>query len=352
MVVFYHVGFSPSVGPVVIYGGFGVHLFFLLSGYLLFKPFLRAMTDDTHVFPDTRLFYLRRFLRIYPPYFVSLIVFLAVRALTHSKLPNTLDLVTHVLLVFNWVRSLDFFSISGVYWSLAIEAQYYVLLPPACAAAYGVFKTSGNRAAVALIVAFLACGVASRASELMLYSESRVHEADVKFRTVFSYLDLFGFGMLIAYLEQKVCPSRTVRLTLVVAGVVIFLLANSWARWAAHGSWLFGGSTAYHTLDPIVASIGAGMVMLSIVTRPSKRARNSRPNLLAWLGDISFSVYLYHLLIEALIVRVVNLEHLPYQRRAMLYAAISIAPVLGFSWLMYWLVERPSLLLVARCRGK
>src|SRR6476660_7671196 len=51
----------------------GVHLFFVLSGFLLFLPYARWIQDDRSR-PSAYLFYKRRFLRIVPAYWASLVI--------------------------------------------------------------------------------------------------------------------------------------------------------------------------------------------------------------------------------------------------------------------------------------
>ncbi len=61
---------NPLASSVSTAGGTGVTLFFVLSGFLLFMPFAKALLFNTQ-WPLNRVFYLRRFLRIIPGYYVS-----------------------------------------------------------------------------------------------------------------------------------------------------------------------------------------------------------------------------------------------------------------------------------------
>ena len=67
MVFAFHTGASFRWPPLAFYGNSGVHLFFVLSGYLIFQPFLKSMGGSKPM-PSIGRFYARRFLRIYPPY--------------------------------------------------------------------------------------------------------------------------------------------------------------------------------------------------------------------------------------------------------------------------------------------
>src|SRR5260221_12923885 len=71
MVLAWHTGACVRWPPLALYGNTGVDLFFVLSGYLLFQPFMKAIAAGSPM-PPLGNFYLRRFLRIYPPYLASL----------------------------------------------------------------------------------------------------------------------------------------------------------------------------------------------------------------------------------------------------------------------------------------
>jgi peptidoglycan/LPS O-acetylase OafA/YrhL len=108
----------------IFYGKTGVQLFFVLSGFLLFLPYAQ-WAFGLRERPATLLFYKRRALRVGPAYWASL----AVLALTLPKtLATVKDLALHVGFLSNttWETT---FSINGVYWTMAIEVQFYALLP-------------------------------------------------------------------------------------------------------------------------------------------------------------------------------------------------------------------------------
>src|SRR5260370_28916676 len=64
--------FPPLVTAVAFAGDTGVTLFFVLSGFLLFLPYAKALLFEDTRWPSTRQFYLLRVLRIIPAYYVSL----------------------------------------------------------------------------------------------------------------------------------------------------------------------------------------------------------------------------------------------------------------------------------------
>ena len=114
---------------------------------------------------------------------------------TRSAPPGAGEVGTHALLIFNYLGRDRFYRICPVFWSLAIEAQFYVVLPIACAAAGRL--AGGGRRAVALVVgAFAAIGIASRAGEHASFSAHYPATSGLPTHVwLTSYLDLFAAGM-------------------------------------------------------------------------------------------------------------------------------------------------------------
>ena len=129
LVFFHHVGFltgatfNSRIGAFLGRLDVGVPVFFAISGFLLFRPSLVATFDETEL-PNPRRHYIRRFFRIYPTYWV---VF-ALIALTVGIQVQTSDAVLHVLLlqIYRGEAFLDGLSQS---WSLAVEVSFYLVLP-------------------------------------------------------------------------------------------------------------------------------------------------------------------------------------------------------------------------------
>ena len=107
--------FGP-LNPVVEGGNSGVFVFFALSGYLLYKPFVRGDVD-------LRSYAIKRAARILPGYFVALA---ALTILTRNPLP-----VEHPLPYLTITSSYDgpLRAFLGVAWTLSAEVLFYLLLP-------------------------------------------------------------------------------------------------------------------------------------------------------------------------------------------------------------------------------
>jgi peptidoglycan/LPS O-acetylase OafA/YrhL len=127
-----------SLGPMewmrvfVQMGGFGVAMFFVLSGFLLSRPFWQAL-DTSGPMPSLRTYALRRGARILPGFWLATTVtFIATITLFGNAPTGTLiwRYIAGMLLIADW-HWLTLFpvEINGPLWSISFEVTSYVLLP-------------------------------------------------------------------------------------------------------------------------------------------------------------------------------------------------------------------------------
>jgi peptidoglycan/LPS O-acetylase OafA/YrhL len=112
--------------PVTL-GWLGVAIFFVVSGFCVHLSHRRSSDQKLSTF------FLRRFFRIYPPYLIALLIFAFLFPPTWldfrgSFLMSLTQLSSHLLMVHNLDYRL-YFGINGVFWSVAIEVQLYMLYP-------------------------------------------------------------------------------------------------------------------------------------------------------------------------------------------------------------------------------
>jgi peptidoglycan/LPS O-acetylase OafA/YrhL len=125
--------FAAHVGlENLVPGGFGVTIFFFLSGYLI-TTLMRSEYERNHSV-NLRHFWLRRALRILPPFYLVLLIAAAIPILFDP--PGALDLHSlwaQLLHVTNyWIIGHGYEGLppgTGVYWSLAVEEHFYLLFP-------------------------------------------------------------------------------------------------------------------------------------------------------------------------------------------------------------------------------
>jgi peptidoglycan/LPS O-acetylase OafA/YrhL len=126
--------FVAHAGADQVPGGFGVTVFFFLSGYLI-TTLLRIEGGKTGHY-SLKNFYLRRALRILPPFYLVLAgaVLLSETHLLRTEAPLRTGAVASQLLHLSnyWIASHGWVGMpagTGVYWSLAVEEHFYLLFP-------------------------------------------------------------------------------------------------------------------------------------------------------------------------------------------------------------------------------
>jgi peptidoglycan/LPS O-acetylase OafA/YrhL len=116
---------SPLVLYPLTYGSMGVAMFFVVSGFCIHMSHARSSTHSWSEFAR------KRFFRIYPPYFLALLVFYFMwpfRTYSLSSPGMQHQLWTHLLEVHN-LSGDTFFGINGSFWSIAVEIQLYMIYP-------------------------------------------------------------------------------------------------------------------------------------------------------------------------------------------------------------------------------
>ena len=255
-------------------GGYGVYVFFALSGYLLYRPLAAATFGGGRV--DLRRYAINRLLRTLPLYYAVTVVLLVVQE-GGGSLGQWLRFAT---LTENLFRSTAL-TVDGPIWSLIVELHFYALLP---FVALGLARASrGSRRTAAALL--LAAGLAGAALRCALLNHG--HASDP--RVIYSLLTTSFFfvpGMLLALV-------REVRLPGVLGRADTWLLASL-------PVWLFIFDDYSHTAWAAVASfLVVGAVALPLRPGPLVRALDWRP--LALLGIASYSLYLWHLpIVDAL----------------------------------------------------
>src|ERR1051326_4002318 len=120
------VGDNPFISAFLLVGNTGVTLFFVLSGFLLFLPYTQALLFEKD-WPQPKIYYLRRILRIFPAYFFSLFILVPFMQPSFIQPQNWGQLVPFLTFTMGFYNSSGL--INGPYWTLAIEFQYYLILP-------------------------------------------------------------------------------------------------------------------------------------------------------------------------------------------------------------------------------
>jgi len=116
------------VAEVLDFAAYGVHLFFVLSGFILALPFCKAARGGGSV--DIKKYFWRRVTRLEPPFLLSTVLFFVADVLTHKYALR--DGLPHLWATLTYTHELFFgrgSTINNATWTLEVEVQFYLLMP-------------------------------------------------------------------------------------------------------------------------------------------------------------------------------------------------------------------------------
>jgi len=273
---------------------FGVTVFFLLSGFLLYRPFARYLFGQTSR-PGTTEFWWRRGLRILPAYWVTIVVTLSVLTSRHATAG---DWASYLLLAQTYDHHNIDPSLSQM-WTLAVEIAFYASLPLLAGTARLLGRTwlGPLRAQMAMLagLAIMALGW-----QIALRTVPAIGVPGLLWLPL--YLDWFAAGMLLAVLSTSAQPTglgRRLRawasdpVTCWVVAALLFwistlplggplgLFTPTPGQWTIK-HYLYAMS-AFFLLLPLTLGNG-GLIGRALATRPMRL-----------LGELSYGIYLWHL---------------------------------------------------------
>ena len=303
------------------YGNLAVAAFIVLSGFCLqLSLFNRA---DGRI-ANLKVFFRRRARRILPPYYAALALSIAVAILitSHQTVPpftryvpvTTENVLAHVFLVHNFVPAW-MYKINGVLWSIAIQAQLYILFPLLVLgiAKFGRISVLAATSALAWVV--------------VLY----IPEAPKLYPW---YMPLFVLGMVSAHLAYR--PNlRSGTLPWIARLVGCLALGGTIGACAQNAP--------LHVQDPFVGVAVACLcyVLTTTAQGPLINALSWRP--LVELGGFSYSLYLMHHPIQQ-IVFVNRPAYVQGELQNFLYLLVAGLPIILLgTYLFHLAFERPFL---------
>ncbi|MFJ4107249.1 acyltransferase family protein [Oerskovia enterophila] len=278
--------------PTRLPGGFvGVDVFFVISGFLITSHLSKELQATGRI--RLAQFYARRVRRLLPAALLVLAVStVGVRAfLPFSEWSsNAREVAASAFYVENWVlaaKSVDYSALNESatvaqhYWSLSVEEQFYLVWPVLLGALYLIGRRSGRSPRTVATVAMVAVGAASLAVSIV-YTSSHPNEA--YFVTPVRVWE-FGLGALVAFVGHRVLPRRALAEILSLLGLTMIV-----------GSALvYGTETPFPGWTALVPAVGAALVIVAGMRRaPLLHDVVTARRPVQFLGDVSYSVYLWH----------------------------------------------------------
>jgi peptidoglycan/LPS O-acetylase OafA/YrhL len=350
-VVLYHVGNLTGIRPAIIRsGGPTLDLFFLLSGFVLIHQFerRRELQPESDLGATKRFyfthFYVRRFFRIAPLYYALLLAsfveqpFLekcTLYIMRHSWVFMDIfrdiswtNLVIHLSFVFGFLPHFAYRSALPD-WTVGLEMQFYVVFPILILLILRFGYVA--MAAVSLMLAVLC----NQSFPVFVNSFPMASFLTIK-------IHLFVLGMLIAAAFHKRIKSLV---ACICVAVLPFLpLVENIRRFNL--VWLLGDLAVAIILFLLTCSRGK----LRTALAPFRMVLNAPP--MQKLGQISYAVYLVHLLIIPPVVALLMHAHwavaLPGKPRFLLFSLSVMAVIFPISLLLHRLVEQPGVALGKR----
>lgn len=284
-----------GLGPWLAELDVGVVLFFAISGFLLYRPFVAARIEGAPA-PSLRDYARRRVLRIVPAYWVALtVIALAVRragVFTAEGVPT----------YYGFAQSLRPETITGGIaqaWTLGVELSFYALLP---LLALGMRRLrSGDRARVlrseaAMLAALFAASVAFKAVVAGVADPGGGAYLPLLI-SLPAQLDHFVLGMALAVAGAGGGGGRVERLVERAPAVPWLVAAAAFTLLGADlGA---GGAVTRELADHALQGVVALGLLLPAVLGAARGGGAVRQLLgrreLAWAGTVSYGVYLWHL---------------------------------------------------------
>lgn len=306
------------------FGGLGVALFFVLSGYLLGSQLqTRELTPGS-----IARFWKRRAMRIYPAAWAQLLILVAAISVWPDFLGG-LDgyrLLHNVLLWINLPPTMVS-PINGVWWTLPIELSFYLLLPFLVL----LQRKIGIVWVIALCFVVTLCWRSS--IMVMHYGDNYLRHLPV-LDAIPGTLSSFAAGLAISYLRIPLSARQRIVWLLVTA--CCFLLMEYWllsqidTYWKGH--WMLA-------IWPVLLAVilASGVFLLC---EPIKGLGFMSSRLMVWLGEVSFGIYLWHFPLQKLMLFLWP-EAWGTPVTSALALLVSSATTLCLAALSFYAIERP-----------
>lgn len=359
-VVLVHTAFVSGFTTASPYGIYtarlevGVSVFFLISGFLLYRPFAASHIAGRQA-PATGRFYVRRLLRIVPAFWLA---FTVVSYLLHGD----------VQLLHGWRNLLIYYGFAQIYfphvvltgvsqaWSLCTEISFYLFLP-LYAALVGARRRSDGQQLLRELLGLVVLVCVSIGFRTFAFHQHTL-EAHVMPIWLPAWLDLFALGMFLAVMSSWLAHRDR-------RPAWLWHPLMPWISWACAGAAFWAVSNQKIPIVPIYTdhlttnlvrqslyATVAFFLLLPAVFGPQPRGvirRLLSNRLVAGLGVVSYGIYLWH---QGWILQYLRWTHrdmnfpfgLPWWQLALGVLALATATATA----SYFLFERPILQLKDR----
>ncbi|MCU7939373.1 MAG: acyltransferase [gamma proteobacterium symbiont of Bathyaustriella thionipta] len=341
-----------QLGPFDLYlflanGEYGVALFFILSGLLLSQPFWKSILYQRD-WPDLKKFFIHRLARILPAYYFVLSLLIIVT--DYWCFPEAwTDILLHYSFLFNYTE-FSFFSINAPFWTLAVEMQFYCMLPFLFMA---VKRLSMLKIIIILVLLstlsyVLHYGLATSINKTIAWPGSSSllwirPYGSVVTHSLLAYLPHFFIGVIFGGIllqlktvqpHGRVTANGFYELAFwILTSLIVVLLSTELGE-------LIQIPFGHYGL-PLVPILFGLIILSSQYALSAHVLLNSLP--LRFMGMISYGIYIYHLPILGFVDHYMMAIALDAREHWIILGSIALALSIFAATISYYLIERPVL---------
>ena len=358
LIVVYHISFvsghtvahANSSGAYIDRLNIGVAIFFVLSGFLIFRPFAHSLIHGSPL-PKTRNYYLKRAARILPGYWLALFVLAGLDALT---IVNTSGFIRNVFIVHSFTEHNVFTGIRQA-WTLAIEMSFYVVVP---AFAYIFVRQTKRRDGPVSVSSLL------KALSILFLSayvfRLFIHQTDFWFLKsahiwLPSHVDTLVLGMGLAVLVEAPASAEILsKVRIFMAnhtGAFVLVSVFVWLMSANINMAIGLNKSEFHIelLGHFLYGLASVLLVAPFcVDSQSLLVKAMSLRLFTWLGTISYGIYLWHM---AFLEGNFAEKYMPYTEndgQVLLRFLVVLLASIAIASLSYYVIERPIMRAVSK----
>jgi Predicted acyltransferases len=298
VMVFHFFGLSyvhnayPTIAKFSVFGQTGVSLFFVLSGFLITRILLSTKNSPNYFYN----FYIRRALRIFPLYYLVLIIYYFVLPLIFQSpsVPFNQQ-VYHWLYLQNFAKTFEWsYQGPGHFWSLAVEEHFYMFWP------FTIFFLN-NKKIIASCIAIVVFAILCR---VILVSNN--YEV---FYFTFCRMDELAIGALLAFFElRNKLVAKNANKFLLLGIAILIPTITVWT--------FFTGS--HNPILQVIKYLLLSFTYFSIVgyvvsvreSHPVKKLLGLKP--LIFSGKISYGLYVFHPLVYVNVSKFIKTSNIAF----------------------------------------
>jgi peptidoglycan/LPS O-acetylase OafA/YrhL len=336
-VVFFHTAVVVAPGSNLLWmvkeqGARGVQLFYIASALTIFLSMRGRANEKSR----TRNFFIRRFFRIAPLFYLAIIAYLLGYGFgPRAGAPYGIDgwhILWTVLFLNGWHPEM-INSVIPVGWSIAVEMTFYLLAPLLFARLKKMHQT--------LLFVLVTLVLMKLLQEILfpplaaIYPDQNFFVRLYFYLWFFAQLPVFVLGILVyqIFLKSTENPDRSLGTALLILSIFLFIS--------------FLNVSTYANLLPvhILYAIAFGIFALALAHNPVRLFVNP---ITVWIGKLSYSVYLIHFGIAVLLLNWIGDNISAGDLNYFLIFLLLTGITLPISWLTYTFVEEPGVRLGKR----